>query len=294
MEKLIQKESFRDYLLITIGTIILACGINMFFEKQNLVTGGVTGLAIVIKYISSGMFDGGIPLWFTNIVLNVPLYLIGIKIRGRGFGKKTLYAIIFLSFALFFTKYMPAPPTDILLSSLFGGVLSGVGLGFVFIAYGTTGGTDLAANIIQHFIKHISVGKLMMILDGIIIFAGAVIFGAINTMYALIAVYISGKVLDNMLEGVHFSKAVFIISDKAEIIADEIMRNLDRGVTGLNGKGMYTKMEKEILFCVVSKKEIFKLKEIVRNMDSKAFVIVSDAREVLGEGFIEYDAKETL
>ncbi len=294
MEKLIQKESFRDYLLITIGTIILACGINMFFEKQNLVTGGVTGLAIVIKYISSGMFDGGIPLWFTNIVLNVPLYLIGIKIRGRGFGKKTLYAIIFLSFALFFTKYMPAPPTDILLSSLFGGVLSGVGLGFVFIAYGTTGGTDLAANIIQHFIKHISVGKLMMILDGIIIFAGAVIFGAINTMYALIAVYISGKVLDNMLEGVHFSKAVFIISDKAETIADEIMRNLDRGVTGLNGKGMYTKMEKEILFCVVSKKEIFKLKEIVRNMDSKAFVIVSDAREVLGEGFIEYDAKETL
>lgn len=294
MEKLIQKESFRDYLLITIGTIILACGINMFFEKQNLVTGGVTGLAIVIKYISSGMFDGGIPLWFTNIVLNVPLYLIGIKIRGRGFGKKTLYAIIFLSFALFFTKYMPAPPTDILLSSLFGGVLSGVGLGFVFIAYGTTGGTDLAANIIQHFIKHISVGKLMMILDGIIIFAGAVIFGAINTMYALIAVYISGKVLDNMLEGVHFSKAVFIISDKAEIIADEIMRNLDRGVTGLNGKGMYTKMEKEILFCVVSKKEIFKLKEIVRNMDSKAFVIVSDAKEVLGEGFIEYDAKETL
>lgn len=294
MEKLIQKESFRDYLLITIGTIILACGINMFFEKQNLVTGGVTGLAIVIKYISSGMFDGGIPLWFTNIVLNVPLYLIGIKIRGRGFGKKTLYAIIFLSFALFFTKYMPAPPTDILLSSLFGGVLSGVGLGFVFIAYGTTGGTDLAANIIQHFIKHISVGKLMMILDGIIIFAGAVIFGAINTMYALIAVYISGKVLDNMLEGVHFSKAVFIISDKAEIIADEIMRNLDRGVTSLNGKGMYTKMEKEILFCVVSKKEIFKLKEIVRNMDSKAFVIVSDAREVLGEGFIEYDAKETL
>lgn len=294
MEKSIQKESFRDYLLITIGTIILACGINMFFEKQNLVTGGVTGLAIVIKYISSGMFDGGIPLWFTNIVLNVPLYLIGIKIRGRGFGKKTLYAIIFLSFALFFTKYMPAPPTDILLSSLFGGVLSGVGLGFVFIAYGTTGGTDLAANIIQHFIKHISVGKLMMILDGIIIFAGAVIFGAINTMYALIAVYISGKVLDNMLEGVHFSKAVFIISDKAEIIADEIMRNLDRGVTGLNGKGMYTKMEKEILFCVVSKKEIFKLKEIVRNMDSKAFVIVSDAREVLGEGFIEYDAKETL
>jgi len=294
MEKLIQKESFRDYLLIMIGTIILACGINMFFEKQNLVTGGVTGLAIVIKYISSGMFDGGIPLWFTNIVLNVPLYLIGIKIRGRGFRKKTLYAIIFLSFALFFTKYMPAPPTDILLSSLFGGVLSGVGLGFVFIAYGTTGGTDLAANIIQHFIKHISVGKLMMILDGIIIFAGAVIFGAINTMYALIAVYISGKVLDNMLEGVHFSKAVFIISDKAEIIADEIMRNLDRGVTGLNGKGMYTKMEKEILFCVVSKKEIFKLKEIVRNMDSKAFVIVSDAREVLGEGFIEYDAKETL
>lgn len=294
MQGLLKKQLFRDYLLISIGTTILACGTNLFFEKQNLVIGGVTGLAIVIKHMTVGLFKDGIPLWFTNIVLNIPLYLIGIKIKGKGFGKKTLYGIIFLSFALFFTKYIPAPPTDILLSSLFGGVLSGIGLGFVFIAYGTTGGTDLAANILQHFIKQLSVGKIMMVLDGIIIFSGAVIFGAINTMYAIIAVYVTGKILDNMLEGVHFSKAVFIISDKGETIAQEIMRILDRGVTGLNGRGMYTNNDKEVLFCVVSKKEIYKLKDIVRSLDTKAFVIVSDVKEVLGEGFIEYEAKESL
>lgn len=283
-----KKEIFRDYLLIIIGTTLLACAINLFFEKQNLVTGGITGLAIVIKSITQGLFKEGIPLWLTNIALNIPLYLVGIKVKGKKFGGKTLFAVFFLSFALFFTKYIPAPPADILLSCLFGGVLSGVGLGLVFIAYATTGGTDLAASIIQHFLKHFPVGQIMMVIDGIIIFLGAVFFGAINTMYAIIAVFITGKVLDNMVEGIHFSKAIFIISDKGDIIAKEIMKKLDRGVTGLSGRGMYTKQEKEVLFCVVSKKQIIKLKEMVKDIDVKAFVIVADVKEVLGEGFIEY------
>lgn len=288
MGRMLKKEVLREYLLIILGTTLLAGAINLFFERQGLVTGGVTGLAIAIKAISEPYFNGGIPLWLGNIVLNVPLFLVGIKLRGKGFGAKTLFATFYLSFALYYTKFLPAPPADILLSSLFGGVLAGIGLGLVFLAQSTTGGTDLAASIIQHYFKHFPVGQTMMILDACIIFSGVLIFGPIKTMYAIIAVYITGKVLDNMLEGIHFSKAVFIISDKGNIIADEIMKKMDRGVTGLNGRGMYTKQEKEILFCVVSKKEIFKLKEIVRDKDSKAFVIVGDVKEVLGEGFIEY------
>ncbi|WP_058486743.1 YitT family protein [Defluviitalea phaphyphila] len=291
MGKLIRRELFREYLLIILGTTILACAINLFFEKQGLVTGGITGLAIVVKHITQPYFKGGIPLWFTNIILNIPLFLIGIMIRGKGFGVKSLFSTFYLSFALYYTKFLPTPPADMLLSSLFGGVLSGVGLGFVFISKSTTGGTDLAASIIQHYIKHFPVGQIMVVLDAVIIFSGALIFGPVKAMYAIIAVYITGKILDNMLEGIHFSKAVYIISDKGDIIADEIMRKMDRGVTGLNGRGMYTKDKKEILFCVVSKKEIFQLKEIVRNKDHEAFVIVSDVREVLGEGFIEYKSE---
>ncbi|NLK22005.1 MAG: YitT family protein [Epulopiscium sp.] len=288
MGRLFKKETLKEYILIAIGTTLLACAINLFFEKQDLVTGGVTGLAIAIKAVTKQYFNGGIPLWLTNIVLNIPLFLVGMKLRGKGFGTKTLFATFYLSFALYYTKFIPAPPADILLSSLFGGVLGGIGLGFVFSALATTGGTDLAATIIQYYHRHLPIGQMMMFLDAIIIFSGAVIFGPIKTMYAIIAVYTTGKVLDNMLEGIHFSKAVFIISDKGDTISQEIMKKLDRGVTGLNGRGMYTKDVKEILFCVVSKKQIFQLKEIVREMDKKAFVIVGDVREVVGEGFIQY------
>lgn len=289
MGQFLKKSSIAEYLLIILGTTILACAINLFFDKQDLVTGGVTGLAIAIKALSEPYFNGGIPLWLTNIALNIPLFLAGTLLIGKGFGAKTLFATFYLSFALYYTKFIPAPPADILLSSLFGGVLAGIGLGLVFIAAATTGGTDLAASIIQHFFKHFPVGQTMMILDAIIIFSGVVIFGPIKSMYAIISVYITGKVLDNVLEGIHFSKAVFIISDKGELISNEIMKKMDRGVTGLCGRGMYTKQEKEVLLCVVSKKEIFKLKEIVRNQDTNAFVIVGDVKEVLGEGFIEHE-----
>lgn len=288
MGEALKQKVVKEYLLIIVGTTLLACAINMFFEKQDLVTGGVTGLAIAIKALTEPYFAGGIPLWLTNIALNIPLFLIGTMLRGKMFGAKTLFATFYLSFALYYTKFLPEIPADILLSSLFGGVLAGIGIGLVFIASATTGGTDLAASIIQHYFKHFPVGKTMMILDAVIIATGVFIFGPIKAMYAIISVYISGKVIDNMLEGINFSKAAYIISDKAEIIADEIMKKMDRGITGLKGRGMYTKQEKEILFCVVSQKEIFKLKEIVRDQDPRAFVIVGDVREVLGEGFIEY------
>jgi uncharacterized membrane-anchored protein YitT (DUF2179 family) len=271
-----------------IGITLLAIGLNMFFIPLDLVTGGVTGLAIIIKKLTQGIIPGGIEPWITNIIINIPLFLTAIFIKGKNFGGRSLFSTMFLSVALIYTSYLPAATNDILLGSVFGGALSGAGLGLVFSAYSTTGGTDLAASIIQHYIKHISVAQIMFLLDALIIISGYFIFGIEKAMYAIVAVFISAKVIDAILEGIHFSKAAFIISDYNEEISQEIMERLDRGVTGLQGSGKYSKKNKEVLLCVVSKKEIVKLKEIVREIDKSAFVIVADVKEVLGEGFIEY------
>ncbi len=287
-----KKEIIRDYIWIILGTTIVAAAINMFFEKQQLVTGGVTGLAIVIKHVTESIFGGGIPLWLTNISLNVPLFIIGVKVHGKGFGTKTLFATFYLSFALYYTKFLPIPTTDLLLSSIFGGVVGGVGLGMVFSTFATTGGTDLLASILQVYSRHISVARILLLIDSLIILSGLFVFGIERAMYAIIVVYITVKVIDNILEGITFSKAAFIISNCAEQIADEIMLRLDRGVTGLKGRGMYTKFDKEVLFCVVSQKQIVQVKEIVKEIDSSAFVIVADVREVFGEGFIPHIPKK--
>jgi len=278
----------KDYLLIIIGTYMLAVSINVFFEPLEMVTGGVTGLAIVIKEVTNHIIDGGIPLWITNLAINIPLFLCAIIIKGRDFGGKSLFATIFLSVALLFTEGMPQLTSDILLGSIFGGVIAGIGLGLVFASMATTGGTDLAASLLQHYIKHISVAQIMLVLDSLIITSGLLIFGVEKSMYAIIAVFISAKLIDYILEGLHFSKAAFIISDNQEKIADAIIEELDRGITGLHGEGMFTRNAKEVLLCVVSKKQIVKLKDIVRKYDKDAFVIVADVREVVGEGFIEY------
>lgn len=282
------KDIFQDYLWIVLGTTLLAAAINIFFEPHQLVTGGVTGLAIVIKYVSEQLVGWGVPLWATNITLNIPLFVLGIIILGKGFGTRTLFSTFYLSFALYYTKFIPAPDVDLLLSALFGGVLGGVGLGLVFAAFATTGGTDLAASIIRQYLKHFSVAKIMLVLDSLIIVSGLFMFGIEKAMYAIIAVYVTAKVIDNILEGMTFSKAAFIISTESELIANDIMKELDRGATGLKGKGMYTKKDKEVLFCIVSQKQIVRLKEIVKDIDPQAFLIVADVREVLGEGFVPH------
>lgn len=288
MELTSKRKPIMDYIIIMIGITMLAAGLNMFFIPLNLVTGGVTGLAIVIKSLTSHIIPGGIDPSITNLVINIPLFILAVVIKGKDFGGRSLFATIFLSFALIYTKGLPVATNDMLLGSVFGGVLSGAGLGLVFSAYSTTGGTDLGASIIQHFMKHVSVAQLMFVLDAIIIVTGYFVFGMEKAMYAIVAVFITAKIVDAMLEGIHFSKAAFIISGHNEEISTEIMAQLDRGVTGLNGKGKFSKENKEVLLCVVSKKEIVRLKEIVREIDKAAFVIVADVREVVGEGFIEY------
>lgn len=282
------KQKIIEYLSIIIGTTSLAIAINVFFEPFGIVTGGVSGLSIIIKSLAEAKLGLDIPLWLTNIALNLPLFIVGIKILGIKFLSRTIFATLYLSFALFYTKFIPTyflDGTELILISLFGGVLSGFGLGLVFSSFATTGGTDLAATIIQRYFKHISISKLLLMLDTLIIVLGVFMFGFVKAMYAIIAVYITSKVIDSVLEGLSFSKAAFIISEHSSQISQKILTDIDRGVTGLTGRGMYTLKSKEVLLCVVSRKEVIQLKEVVKSIDNNAFLLVFDVRETLGEGF---------
>ncbi len=280
------KKRYIDYSLIVIGTGLLSFAIQCVYDPCSLVVGGFSGIAIIIKEVTKMLVPGGVPLWLTNILLNVPVFLLAWKIKGRQFVGRTIIATILVSLWLYIIPPFSFAGNSLFLASIFGGVISGAGLGFVFMAKATTGGTDMVGAIIQHYFKHISMPTFMMLLDAIIVTVGAYIFGLERALYAVISIYVVAKVSDGMLEGIKFAKETYIITDKHKEVADAILNEIDRGVTGIYAKGMYTETERYLLFCVVTKKELIQLKEIVGRIDENAFVIVSDAREVLGEGFL--------
>ena len=283
----------KELFLILLGTTLLALAINWFLSPSGLVTGGISGTSIIVEEVTSNVFGVGVPLWVTNICLNIPLFLISIKQRGFKFAQKSLYSVLWLSVALWFTGFVPNPfltTGDLLLPAIFGGALIGAAIGLVIQAGGTTGGTDMLASIIKFKNPSFPITQLMLMIDGIIILCGFFIFGQEKAMYAVIAVFITSKVISNIIEGVHYAKAAFIISAHSDKIAKEIMEKIPRGVTGLKATGMYSKSDKEVLYVVVSQKEITRLRDLVRDIDPKAFVTIADVKEVLGEGFItEYN-----
>lgn len=283
----------KELFLILLGTTLLALAINWFLSPSGLVTGGISGTSIIVEEVTSNVFGVGVPLWVTNICLNIPLFLISIKQRGFKFAQKSLYSVLWLSVALWFTGFFPNPfltTGDLLLPAIFGGALIGAAIGLVIQAGGTTGGTDMLASIIKFKNPSFPITQLMLMIDGIIILCGFFIFGQEKAMYAVIAVFITSKVISNIIEGVYYAKAAFIISAHSDKIAKEIMEKIPRGVTGLKATGMYSKSDKEVLYVVVSQKEITRLRDLVRDIDPKAFVTIADVKEVLGEGFItEYN-----
>lgn len=276
-----KKSAIRDYILIVIGASIMGFAIKNIYDPVGLVTGGVSGIAIILKS------QLGIPLWLTNTALNIPLFLVSLKLKGWSFIKRTFVATVTLSASLYVIPEMPFLMEDLFLTALFGGIISGVGAGLVFISHATTGGTDMLSALIQRFLPHYSLVQILQVMDAVIVLVGATIFGITYALYALIAIFALTKVSDGIIEGWKFSKVAFIISDKSDELAEVIMETMDRGVTGLDAQGMYSGKRKNVLFCVVSQKEIVQLKELVVGYDAQAFVIVTDAREVLGEGFIE-------
>lgn len=267
---------------MTLGSGCLAFGIQWLYSPIGLVTGGFSGIAIIAQQY-------GIPLWLTNFALNIPVFFVAWKVKGKKFVGRTGFAASMLSVWLYFLPEIDLSQQDPMLAAIFGGVLSGAGIGFVLLAKSTTGGTDLLAVLLQHKIfRHYSVVQILQVIDGLIVIAGLYMFGIRIGFYAVIAIFVTSKISDTLMEGMKFSKAALIVTGKSEQMAKVLMERLNRGVTGLYAKGMYSGSEKCLLYCVVSKKEIVDLKEIVAEIDPSAFVIVSDAREVLGEGFLEY------
>ena len=276
-----------DYLFIFMGTGIMALAIQCIFEPIGLVTGGFSGIAIIIRKMTAGIVEGGVPLWLTNLALNVPVFIAALIIKGRKFLGRTVIGTVLLSFWLYVIPQVDLTQGDYMLSAVFGGVITGIGIGFVLLAKATTGGTDMVSALIQKYERHYSVVQILQVIDGMVVLAGLYVFGLKPALYAIVAIFITSKVSDALMEGMKYSKAAFIITDYYKEIADAIMTQLDRGLTGLDATGMYSGDKKTVLYCVVSKKEIVELKDIVAKIDPKAFVIVTDAREVFGEGFLE-------
>mgnify|MGYP003289416179 CR=1 FL=1 len=293
MQQLINKKNVvRSYIFIILGTGLLAFAIQCMFDPVGLVTGGFTGLAIIVKDMTQGIVQGGVPLWLTNILLNVPVFLLAYKVKGKAFVFRTAIGTFLLSAWLYVIPVIDLSQGDYFLASVYGGALAGLGIGLILLSKSTTGGTDMVATIIQHRVRHYSIVQILQILDGMIVLIGLYVFGLYAGLYSIIAIIVSTKVSDMVMEGFKFSKAAFIITDKHEIVAKRILEDLDRGVTGLYAKGMYSGQDKCMLYCVVSQKEIVSVKEVVAEVDPHAFVIVSDAREVFGEGFLEYTSGE--
>ena len=285
------RSTLMDYICILIGTGLIALSVQCIYDPINMVTGGFSGLSIIIKSLSSKVIEGGIPLWLSNLMLNTPVFIIAYFVKGKKFIGRTLVGTLMLSVWLYIWPSVDLTQGDFTLSAIFGGVIDGVGMGMVLMSKATTGGTDMVASLIQHKLRHYSVVQIMQVLDGMIVLAGLYLFGVKAALYALVAIFTISKVSDMLMEGFKFSKAAVIITDHYKEVADAILVDLDRGVTGLSAKGMYSGEDKCMLYCVVSKKEIVAVQDLVRKIDPDAFVIVSDVNEVLGEGFLEYAKK---
>lgn len=278
----------RAYLLIAAGTGIMAFAIKSTFDPIGLVTGGFTGIGIMLRRLTLDVWDGGIPIWLTNLVLDVPLFLLAWRLKGKRFIGRTIAASLLLSFWLGVIPDCDLAGGDYLLAAVYGGVLMGAGIGLVLSAQVATGGTDLIATLLHIRLRAYSIAQILQIIDGVIIIAGIYVCGIRASLYAVFAVYITSRVSDLITEGGKFSKVVYIISDQYEQIADAVLHQMNRGTTLLPAVGMYRSEERNMLFCVVSKKEVVVLKEFIKQIDVHAFVIVTDVREVLGEGFLEY------
>ena len=292
IKRLFTKEARQNLIWIFVGTFFTALAANLFYTPADMVPGGFTGLAIIMRHLTLHLMDGGMPVWLGNLILNVPLILLAILLRGWRFMRRTLIASLLFSAWLYVIPVQAVVEDDLLLISLFGGAIMGLGLGLVFFGKATTGGTDTVAALVQKFLPHIGVARMMPVLDGAVILLSVWIFGIRVSLYATISVIVSGIVADRLISGLKNAYTAFIVSARYNEIAETVMKTMDRGVTSLKGEGMYTHRERPVLLCAVSKRQIADLKEIVYSADPDAFMILVDSREIRGEGFLQYSTEE--
>lgn len=278
-------QKIKTILLIIVGTGLFSFSIKCVFDPSGMVVGGFSGIAILVKEISSHWINGGIPLGLTTFLLNVPVFIVAYPIKGKRFVFGTLFATVLVSVWLLVIPDIHIVEKDMVLATIFGGVSGGAGIGLVLSTGTTTGGTDMLGSLLQRMFPGYTVAQIMAILDGLIILTGAFLFGFSSALYAVSSVYITTKISDALVVGTRYARSVYIITKDPQRVAQEIFQRLERGVTGIYAQGMYTGQDRKILFCVVSKKQIVRLKNCVSECDPEAFVIVTEAQEVLGEGF---------
>ncbi|MBP3651266.1 MAG: YitT family protein [Clostridia bacterium] len=278
-----QKQWLTRENLIAWGQIVLGCLIGAlaypwFLVPNHIAPGGLTGLATVFNYLF------GWPVGTTSLLMNIPLFLIGFKAMGGGFAIRSLAATLLFSL---FIDLLPLGclTQDPMLASVFGGALLGVGLGLILRAGATTGGTDMAARMVHKHLPYLSVGMILFAIDGIVVVLAGIYIHIEHALYAFISIYVSSMLINLVIDGPTTEKACYVITSAYEQVKTEVMAELNRGVTLLSAKGGFSGEERPILLCVVSAQEVARLKMIVRRTDDKAFVFISDAHEVLGEGF---------
>lgn len=263
---------------IFMGAVIVALSINSLIIPNKIADGGVTGIAIILHYLVSW------PISITVLFLNIPLFILGWKLVGRSFLIYSILGVGALSIALDLTAGVPRITTDSLLASIFGGVISGIGMGVIFRSRGSLGGTDILAVLLSRTTPF-SVGQILLGIDALIFLMAAILFRPEMAMYAAIYMFIATKVIDLVQEGMSHYKSVMIITSKPQEIAEDIMAKLDRGVTYFNASGAYSGETKRVVYSVISRTQLSQIKEIIHNRDAQAFVAISEIPEVVGEGF---------
>lgn len=282
MYKVKLKKYIFEILGTILGSVIMAFGIANFLLPNQLSSGGFSGIATITYYLMK------IPMGTMILILNVPLFILARYRIGKEFFIKSIIGTVSLSvFIDLFDKY-PAITNDRFLACIYGGVIIGIGTAIILKVSASTGGTELITNIIKSYNKTISMSKYLMIIDVIIIILNMLVFREIEIgLYSVIAIYLYGQLIDVIFEGVYYTKLLFIISDKNEQISEMISKDIKRGVTGLYGKGMYSDKEKLVLICAANRGDIVKIKSLAKEIDKKCFIVVANAREVLGKGFKE-------
>ena len=282
-EKLFSLKWFKSYALIASGTLLVAMGYVLFISPNKIVPGGIYGISIMLHHLL------GTPIGLTARAFNIPLTIIGTKLLGPRFGARTVVAFVLTSVYVdalsYFYGQQPLVPGEPLVSSIFGGLLIGIGVAFTFKAKATSGGSDVIAMILQKYTR-LPLGQLMMIVDSSIVVLSFVAFGDWRIpLFSWITIFVLGRVIDTAMHGFSYDKTLFIISDKHNQIRDSIISDLKRGGTFLHGEGMYNHDSKQIIFTVVNPRELYLLEEYIHRIDPEAFIAVLDAYEILGKGF---------
>ena len=282
---IVKKERIQAYVELVAGCIIGAMAYPLFFLSNHIAPGGATGVATILNHIF------GLPVGITSMLLNVPLFIIGYRSMGKTFAFRSLVATILFSLCIDLIP-LKSFTDNVLLSSIFGGILLGVGIGLILRAGATTGGSDMLARIVNRKLPWVSMGALLIAIDCVVIVSAGFSMKAEAALYAIITIYVAAKVIDQVLLGFGNAKACYIISNEYKSITKEVMKQLERGTTLFMAKGGYSKEDKTVVLTIVSPRDVMRVKQITHAIDEKAFVFITDTHEILGEGFKELIEEE--